>query len=76
MLKKYKIVDDSRKGDGVMVPGFGMLRLDPENLTDEMAAAAIENGSDAFVEAEKAEKQSASIKAVVSEKNNVEPLKS
>lgn len=49
MLKKYKIVDDdSHKGAGAYIPGFGMVPLDKNVLTDEMAEAAVESKSPFF----------------------------
>lgn len=49
MLKKYRIVDEeSHKGAGAVIPGFGMVPLDADVLTDEMAKAAVDGGSTFF----------------------------
>ena len=51
MLKNYKIVDEySQKGAGAIIPGFGLVPLDAEVLTDDMAKAAIAAKSPFFEE--------------------------
>ena len=51
MLKNYRIVDeDSHKGAGAIIPGYGMVPLDADVLTDDMAKAAVEGGSVFFEE--------------------------
>lgn len=51
MLKNYKIVEEhSQKGAGAIIPGFGLVPLDAEVLTDDMAKAAIAANSPFFEE--------------------------
>ncbi|MCP9765144.1 hypothetical protein [Lacihabitans soyangensis] len=51
MLKNYRIVDeDSHKNAGAIIPGFGLVPLDAEVLTDDMAKAAIAAKSPFFEE--------------------------
>jgi hypothetical protein len=51
MLKNYRIVDeDSHKGAGAIIPGFGLVPLDADVLTDDMAKAAVDGGSLFFEE--------------------------
>lgn len=51
MLKNYRIVDeDSHKGAGAVIPGYGLVPLDADVLTDDMAKAAVDGGSLFFEE--------------------------
>lgn len=62
MLKNYRIVDEtSHKGAGCYTPEHGMVPLDSELLTDEMAEAAMAAGSPFF------EKVGAAVKAAKEE---------
>lgn len=69
MLKNYRIVDeDSHKGAGAIIPGFGLVPLDADVLTDDMAKAAVEGGSLFFEEIQ--EKTTTAL--VKGAKNNLE----
>jgi acetyl/propionyl-CoA carboxylase alpha subunit len=65
MLEKFKIVDvQLHQGAGAIVPGYGMVPLDSELLTDEIAEAAVAAGSPFFV----------GVEAGLGKKNDVKPL--
>jgi hypothetical protein len=77
MLVKYKIADEfAEQKISVVIPEVGLVKLDTENLTDEMAEASIEAGGKFFIEADvKAAKSVAVVaesKTIVESKNSTE----